>query len=479
MAAPTANTISKPYFDVPFLPFEQEDPTSRHGAQFFSNVKQLQVGFGQQVFRVDRDGMWAGAEDFASAPWKVDWEGNMTANSVVLGGYLQVGEALGDTQTSIGAGGLSAITANIGAVTAGTITGVTITGGTVQTSTSGKRVVMTGDAISIYNSANVLVGTFQGLAGTYASALQVTIAEIDVMALADSGASSTVGSTKDGLVVVDTGDLYLSTRKSTNAGGHIAFKAGTSSQIVCYNDIRPSSDGGFNLGNSTFGWGRLYLGTGGRYLEDNAGALNWNGSPLGSGTVTSIATSGSISGGTITGSGTITHLTTSGHKHVPSGGASSQFLGYSSDGTATWSYLGGSSCTSLIPGASFATLGDASFYWDEAYVEEVLTNVLDDRNAGSINVQTTLLSSSTGNNIGGSSNRFGTLYAVAMNLFGNAVISGDLDVAGDIDVEDVYFETGRTTNPTSSGQMNYYDGGSKGFRGYVAGFTGQFDMTSV
>ena len=471
MAAPTSNTINKPYFDVPFLPFEDQDQTSRHGAQFFSNVKQLQVGFGQQVFRVDRDGMWAGAEDFASAPWKVDWDGNMTANSVVLGGYLKVGEALGDTQTSIGAGGLSAISANIGNITAGTITGVTITGGTVQTSTSGKRVVMTGDAISIYNSSNVLVGTFQGLTGTYASALQVTIAEIDVMALLDSGASSTVGSGKDGLVVVDTGDLFLSTRHSDNSGGNIGLKAGTSSDIISYNNLRPNADGGSYLGTSSFGWGRVYIGTDGRYLDNSSGTLRWNGTALG--TVSSIATSGSISGGTITTTGTITHLTTSGHKHVPSGGASSQFLGYSSDGTATWSYLGGSSCTSLIPGGSFATLGNSSFYWDEAYVEEVLTNVLDDRSAGNITVQTTLLSSSTGNNIGGSSDRFGTIYAVALNLFGNATVSGDLSV------QDIYFETGRTTNPTSSGQMNYYDGGSKGFRGYVAGFTGQFDMTSV
>jgi hypothetical protein len=53
--------------------------------------------------------------------------------------------------------------------------------------------------------------------------------------------------------------------------------------------------------------------------------------------VTSIATSGSISGGTITASGTITHLTTAGHKHIPSGGATGQFLKYSASGTASWS----------------------------------------------------------------------------------------------------------------------------------------------
>lgn len=56
----------------------------------------------------------------------------------------------------------------------------------------------------------------------------------------------------------------------------------------------------------------------------------------GVGTVTSIATSGSISGGTITTTGTITHLTTAGHKHIPTGGAANQILQYSASGTAVW-----------------------------------------------------------------------------------------------------------------------------------------------
>jgi len=43
----------------------------------------------------------------------------------------------------------------------------------------------------------------------------------------------------------------------------------------------------------------------------------------------------------------------------------------------------------------------------------------------------------------------------------------------------IYFATGYSTNPSVSGEIRYYDGGSKGFRGYVAGFRGQFDMTAV
>ena len=56
----------------------------------------------------------------------------------------------------------------------------------------------------------------------------------------------------------------------------------------------------------------------------------------GNGTVTSVATTGAITGGTITSSGTIAHSTSAGYKHVPTAGAAGQFLKYSSSGTATW-----------------------------------------------------------------------------------------------------------------------------------------------
>tara|TARA_R110000824_G_scaffold60128_1_gene161031 strand:- start:1054 stop:3519 length:2466 start_codon:yes stop_codon:yes gene_type:complete len=54
------------------------------------------------------------------------------------------------------------------------------------------------------------------------------------------------------------------------------------------------------------------------------------------GTVTSIATTTPIEGGTITGTGTITHANTAGYKHIPTGGSSGEFLKYDSSGTAVW-----------------------------------------------------------------------------------------------------------------------------------------------
>lgn len=186
-----SNTPNNPYYDVPFLPLENSEQTTKHGAQFFSNVKQLQVGYGSSVFRVDRDGMWAGAEDFASAPWSVDWDGNMIANSITLSGYIPTGGALSDigsgniTSTYIGSNAittakiatnaitatkiaanavtaskidvdeLSAITADVGTLTAGEIEGVVI-----SSENSGTRTVISGSLTLWYDSSSQVASAF-------------------------------------------------------------------------------------------------------------------------------------------------------------------------------------------------------------------------------------------------------------------------------------------------------------------------------
>jgi len=79
-------------------------------------------------------------------------------------------------------------------------------------------------------------------------------------------------------------------------------------------------------------------GTNGYVLKTNgSGTVAWAADSGGGGTVTSVATSGAITGGTITTTGTITHSTSPGYKHVPTGGSSKQYLKYSSSGTAVWS----------------------------------------------------------------------------------------------------------------------------------------------
>jgi hypothetical protein len=52
--------------------------------------------------------------------------------------------------------------------------------------------------------------------------------------------------------------------------------------------------------------------------------------------ITVTGTGGLTGGGDLSTSRTISHLDTAGYKHIPSGGASGQYLKYSSDGTAVW-----------------------------------------------------------------------------------------------------------------------------------------------
>lgn len=414
---------------------------------------------------------------------KITWDGSvlnivgsLTAGSISIGtspNWFRV-----DTSGNTWWGGSNFATAPVSVTPAGAfqVTNGTITGGTIQTATTGQRIVIQNNKIDIYNSANTLVGTFQGLTGTYASSLQTNVAEINILAMTDAGLGYTVGTGKEALIGVDTGDVFLSTYTGAGTGGDIKFIADTGQSIIHFNDTIPNSDGTLNLGNGTHGWKYLYLGADGKYLENDSGTLKWNGSTIGnSGTVTSIATSGAITGGTITTSGTITHSTASGYKHIPDGGASSKFLKYSSDGTATWEYLSGSSCGSLIPSASTVTLGNSTYYWDSIYGDNIYVNHLRDRSNGYITVYDHLYSSSSGNDLGRTADRWGTFYGVSANILYNINMGGYINGATSIILKYA------ATNPASTGEIvNYASGGVDQFRGQPGDGTwrGSFDMTA-
>ena len=241
-------------------------------------------------------------------------------------------------------------------------------------------------------------GKFQWTAGTDTLDIQTNTAANTGVKI-DDGGISVYGQTLDfldstgvsyGYLRADSasGNMQLTAHADTLPYGTLDFIAvGTSGTInlciagttpnfkvdntnnVSYSNLIPSADGTFYLGNSSFGWERLYLGTDGRYLDNNSGTLEWNGSPVGgSGTVTSVATSGAILGGTFTTSGTISHSTSAGYKHVPTSGASQKYLKYSSSGTAVWSYLGATAnAASIVPGSGTTNLGSSTYYWDNIY----------------------------------------------------------------------------------------------------------------
>lgn len=145
--------IIDPYENYDIVP--QSDADGVKGNDFLNAVKSLQVGFGNQVLRVDRQGLWLGNADFTSAPFKVDMSGNATATSFSISGYVPVGGALAD----VGVGNITGTYIASGSITtaklsATAIDGMTITGARVRTSSGSTRVQMneSTNALEVYQS---------------------------------------------------------------------------------------------------------------------------------------------------------------------------------------------------------------------------------------------------------------------------------------------------------------------------------------
>jgi hypothetical protein len=58
------------------------------GQPYLDNMLSMQIGDGTKVMRADSSGIWLGGKTFATAPFSVDMEGNMTATSLDLSAYV-------------------------------------------------------------------------------------------------------------------------------------------------------------------------------------------------------------------------------------------------------------------------------------------------------------------------------------------------------------------------------------------------------
>lgn len=248
--------IITPYTDVPFLETEPEKLPD------FEKMSSMQIGFGSRVMRANEQGLWMGAEKFEDAPFSVDMEGNITASSLDLSGFLEEGEAAADinshattvsggkitagsitasqiaastiTADKLSVSTLSAISANLGTITAGTISAVsisgsTITGSTLTTATSGQRVVLTSTFASYYNSSGTNI----------------------VNTLASSSSFIIQAQTSTGSIFLDAG-----------ASGSVAFLENGTSRIVYSPSLdlfAPFTNGSIDLGTAGANWRDLYM----------------------------------------------------------------------------------------------------------------------------------------------------------------------------------------------------------------------------
>lgn len=72
-------------YDIPDYQPEtsQTDPTRLGG------ITELEVGTGQNSFKLNREGLWMGADRYEDAPFKVDMDGNVTL-SPSLGNTIRI-----------------------------------------------------------------------------------------------------------------------------------------------------------------------------------------------------------------------------------------------------------------------------------------------------------------------------------------------------------------------------------------------------
>ena len=62
-----------PYSDMPYK-----------GGSNIRNLKELKVGGGDDVLIVNKEGLFMGADNFTDAPFSVDYDGDIIANSITL-----------------------------------------------------------------------------------------------------------------------------------------------------------------------------------------------------------------------------------------------------------------------------------------------------------------------------------------------------------------------------------------------------------
>src|ERR1035437_8926340 len=126
MSATEIKTID-PFTNIPLVAVASAT-SDNSGGTFLSALRELSVGDGgAKVFRADQQGIWLGADTYASAPFKVSMGGIMSAIGASISGFIVVGGAASDVNANT-------TTINGGKITTGSITALQIQANTITAS---------------------------------------------------------------------------------------------------------------------------------------------------------------------------------------------------------------------------------------------------------------------------------------------------------------------------------------------------------
>ncbi|MGG0170950.1 phage tail protein [Paenibacillus dokdonensis] len=125
----------------------------------FGNFVSMLIGSGNNVTQINTNGMAAGHSDFNSAPFRVDMQGNVTANKLTAN-YAQIkssnfqdGQIIGSS-INVGNGKFTVSSAGNVYTEGGIFSGGTITGALLRTAASGARVEVDSTGWKTYDTSN-------------------------------------------------------------------------------------------------------------------------------------------------------------------------------------------------------------------------------------------------------------------------------------------------------------------------------------
>ncbi|MCL6458834.1 MAG: hypothetical protein K6T85_12575 [Gorillibacterium sp.] len=124
------------------------------------NFVTMEIGTGNNVTKINTNGISAGHANFASAPFRLDMAGNLTANSLtansasIANSTFTNGTIVGSS-INVGSGKFTVDSAGNLFTLGGVMSGGIITGSTVQTAGTTRRIVLEPDGLRSYDNSGV------------------------------------------------------------------------------------------------------------------------------------------------------------------------------------------------------------------------------------------------------------------------------------------------------------------------------------